>query len=116
MHGRGRQRCWRRLRKPPYGLEDVPRSWYRRIARYLKELGFVVSLLEPCLFFLWVESTLVCVVVLYVDDLFAGGTREYLNYVIEELQKEKQDVARRWMQVWRCSRPQSPIRPLVRML
>ena len=81
-------KCWRRLRKPPYGLEDVPRSWYRRIARYLKELGFVVSLLEPCLFFLWVESTLVCVVVLYVDDLFAGGTREYLNYVIEELQKE----------------------------
>ena len=81
-------KCWRRVRKGPYGLDDVPRAWYRRMAKFLKGLGFQVSLLEPCLFFLWAGGELVCVVVLYVDDLFAGGVTAYLAYLATELEKE----------------------------
>ena len=81
-------KCWRRLRKGPYGLDDVPRAWYRRMAKFLKSLGFQVSLLEPCLFFLWTGGELVCVVVLYVDDLFAGGLKAYLTFFAAELDKE----------------------------
>ena len=81
-------RCWRRLRKGPYGLDDVPRAWYRRMAKFLKSLGFQVGLLEPCLFFLWTGGELVCVVVLYVDDLFAGGLKAYVTFFAAELDKE----------------------------
>ena len=81
-------KCWRRVRKGPYGLDDVPRAWYRRMAKFLKGLGFQVSLLEPCLFFLWAGGELVCVVVLYVDDLFAGGVTAYLAFLATELEKE----------------------------
>ena len=42
-----------RLKKTCYGLTDGPYAWYKHVTKVLKGLGYVQSLADPCLFYLY---------------------------------------------------------------
>ncbi|KAE9052590.1 Retrovirus-related Pol polyprotein from transposon TNT 1-94 [Phytophthora rubi] len=63
------------LRKSLYGLKQSGKLWNDTIHRYLLELGFSRSQLDPCLYFRWHEDKLT-VLGLYVDDVVVVSQRE----------------------------------------
>ncbi|CAI7875579.1 unnamed protein product, partial [Closterium sp. NIES-53] len=77
-----------RLRRPVYGLRQVPREWHDTLRTTLATLGFATSTADPSLF-LRTDTTLPSFYVLvYVDDLvFATAHTEVLAHVKSELQK-----------------------------
>ncbi|CAI7891573.1 unnamed protein product [Closterium sp. NIES-54] len=76
------------LRRPVYGLRQVPREWHDTLKTTLAALGFAPSTAGPSLF-LRTDATLPSFyVLLYVDDLvFATADTEALAHVKSELQK-----------------------------
>ncbi|MBW0581139.1 hypothetical protein O181_120854 [Austropuccinia psidii MF-1] len=44
-----RKNCLR-LNKAIYGLKKAPLAWYERLKDWLKRVGFVACLLDPCIF------------------------------------------------------------------
>ena len=59
-----------RLRKCIYGLKQSAREWYACLSALLRELGFVISHFDPCVFIHNSESTFISV---YVDDITIIG-------------------------------------------
>ena len=60
-----------KLLKNLYGLKGAPRGWNATLHAFLLELGFIQSVMDPCLYFiagLWV--------LVWVDDCLKVGTRE----------------------------------------
>ena len=49
------------------------------------QLGFVKSLIDPCLLILTQEGAVVCVLMLYVDDLICAGRKDVTVTVMESL-------------------------------
>ncbi|CAI7736345.1 unnamed protein product [Closterium sp. NIES-53] len=76
------------LRRPVYGLRQVPREWHDTLRTRLAALRFAPSTADPSLF-LRTDTTLQPLYVLvYVDDLvFATADTEALTLVKSELQK-----------------------------
>ncbi|CAI7912349.1 unnamed protein product [Closterium sp. NIES-54] len=76
------------LRRPVYGLRQVPREWHNTLRTTLAALGFAPSTADPPLF-LRTDATLPPFYVLvYVDGLvFATANTEALAHVKSELQK-----------------------------
>ncbi|CAI7846706.1 unnamed protein product, partial [Closterium sp. NIES-54] len=76
------------LRRPVYGLRQVPREWHDMLRMTLASLGFAPSTADPSLF-LRTDATLPPFFVLvYVDDLvFATADTEAPAHVKSELQK-----------------------------
>ncbi|CAI7920619.1 unnamed protein product [Closterium sp. NIES-54] len=76
------------LRRPVYGLREVPREWHDTLRTTLAALGFTPSTTDPS-FFLCTDTSLPPFYVLvYVDDLvFATADTEALTLVKSELQK-----------------------------
>ena len=72
------------LIKCAYGLADAPRSWYLKIRETLIKLGATPSKLDNGIF-LFIETELYGVVVLYVDDIMWSGVTAKMRAVIEEL-------------------------------
>ena len=64
-----------RLKKALYGLKQPPRAWYGQIDGYLQQMGFVKSDADLNLYYLFIESEPL-ILVLYVDDLFLTGLLE----------------------------------------
>ena len=69
----------------PYGLNDAPRSWYRRVKSELKKLGVISSKFDEALFYYRVEGKLCGVMVLHVDDFLFGGNERFQKDVIQSL-------------------------------
>ncbi|CAK0837510.1 unnamed protein product, partial [Prorocentrum cordatum] len=71
---------------PVCGLNDAPLLWHRTLAGYLEELGFVRSLLEPCL---WLQRSasgkLQALILIEVDDLIVSGDKVVLAALKESL-------------------------------
>ncbi|KAK3925131.1 Retrovirus-related Pol polyprotein from transposon TNT 1-94, partial [Frankliniella fusca] len=57
------------LKKSIYGLKQASRAWNENIRNVFKELGFVQSVCDPCVF-VKREGALVIYICLYVDDIF----------------------------------------------
>ena len=57
-----------KITKALYGCRTAPREWYQLLCDFILTLGFVTSLLDPCLFFQTVCSDLV-IIYIYVDDI-----------------------------------------------
>ncbi|CAI7761001.1 unnamed protein product [Closterium sp. NIES-53] len=76
------------LRRPFYGLRQVPRQWHDTLRTTLAALGFAPSSADPSLF-LRIDTTLPpFYVIVYIDDLvFATTDTEALALVKAELQK-----------------------------
>ncbi|CAI7916702.1 unnamed protein product [Closterium sp. NIES-54] len=76
------------LRRPVYGLRQVPREWPDTLRTSLAALGFVPSTADPSLFLRTDTSLPPFYVLVYVDDLvFATADTEALTLVKSELQK-----------------------------
>ncbi|CAI7867611.1 unnamed protein product, partial [Closterium sp. NIES-54] len=76
------------LRRPVYGLRQVPREWHDTLRTTLAALGFVPSTPDPSLFLRTDTSLPPFYVLVYVDDLvFATTDTEALTLVNSELQK-----------------------------
>ncbi|CAI7913569.1 unnamed protein product [Closterium sp. NIES-54] len=74
------------LRRPVYGLRQLPREWHDTLCSMLRDLGFRPSSADPSLF-VRTGSTPFFILV-YVDDLvFATADRASLTEVKSELQK-----------------------------
>ena len=63
--------------KALYECRTAPREWYKTLRIFILTLGFTQTLLDPCLFFKWVEENL-CLILIYVDDIliFANSRRQ----------------------------------------
>ncbi|CAI7779740.1 unnamed protein product, partial [Closterium sp. NIES-53] len=76
------------LRRPVYGLRQVPREWHDTLRTTLVALGFAPSTVDPSLFLRTDTSLPPFYVLVYVDDLvFATADTEALTLVKSELQK-----------------------------
>jgi hypothetical protein len=60
------------LKKALYGLKQTTRAWYSMIDGYLLSMGFTKSETYPNLYYIFVGTNLL-ILVLYVDDLFLTG-------------------------------------------
>ncbi|CAI7880908.1 unnamed protein product [Closterium sp. NIES-53] len=76
------------LRRPVYGLRQVPREWHDTLRTTLAALGFAPSTADPSLFLRTDTSLPPFYVLVYVDDLvFATADTAGLAHVKSELQK-----------------------------
>ncbi|CAI7730799.1 unnamed protein product [Closterium sp. NIES-53] len=76
------------LRRPVYGLRQVPREWHDTLRTTHAALGFTPSTTDPSLFLRTDTSLRPYYVLVYVDDLvFATADTEALTLVKLELQK-----------------------------
>ncbi|CAI7892129.1 unnamed protein product [Closterium sp. NIES-54] len=76
------------LRRPVYGLRQVPREWHNTLRTTLAALRFAPSTGDPSLFLHTDTSVSPFYVLVYIDDLvFAIADTEALTLVKSELQK-----------------------------
>ncbi|CAI7751284.1 unnamed protein product [Closterium sp. NIES-54] len=76
------------LRRPVYGLRQVPREWHDTLRTTLAALEFAPSTADPSLFLRTDTSLTPFYVLVYVDDLiFATADSEALTLVKSELQR-----------------------------
>ncbi|CAI7832230.1 unnamed protein product, partial [Closterium sp. NIES-53] len=76
------------LRRPVYGLRQVPREWHDTVRTTLSALGFAHATADPSLFLRTDTSLPPFSVLVYVDDLvFATAHTEALTLVMFDLQK-----------------------------
>ncbi|CAI7787655.1 unnamed protein product [Closterium sp. NIES-54] len=76
------------LRRPVYGLRQVPREWHDTLRTTLAALGFAPSTADPSLFLRTDTSLPPFYILVYVDDLvFATADTAGLAHVKSELQK-----------------------------
>ena len=78
-------RLWRRILKAVYGMNEAPRAWWKAITAAAFALGFVQSLIDPCLLILVESGQVVCVLLLYVDDLICAGQKDRAAKVMDAL-------------------------------
>ncbi|CAI5964474.1 unnamed protein product [Closterium sp. NIES-64] len=76
------------LRRPVYGLRQVPREWHNTLRTTLAALGFAPSTADPSLFLRTDTSLPPFYVLVYADDLvFATADTVALAHMKSELQK-----------------------------
>jgi hypothetical protein len=79
-----------RLNKALYGLRESPRLWYECFDAYIRELGFVRSKNDSCLYIL-TEKNETIHLILFVDDLLiCGKNKAKLNDIKSLLSKRFQ--------------------------
>jgi hypothetical protein len=61
-----------RLKKSLYGLKKAPRAWYAKMDSYLLSQNFVRCKSNPNVYMLWMDDSLL-LLVMYVDDLLITG-------------------------------------------
>ena len=64
-----------KLKKSLYGLKQSGRNWNNVISQYLREIGFVQSVVDSCVFKLIADSVYV-IIVIWVDDLLIAASTE----------------------------------------
>ena len=71
-----------------YGTKDAGRSWWKKLFKTLKAHGWIMSKLEPALFYLVVEGKLRGILITHVDDLFCAGEGAEFKATIDSMEKE----------------------------
>ena len=72
-----------KLLKCPYGLNDAPRTWYRRISSELLKLGISCSKFDEALFYCLVDNILIGLLVVHVDDVLYGGNSRFQGLILK---------------------------------
>jgi len=74
------------LKKPVYGLDDAPMKWFRHFTSTVSKIGFTVSKLDPCIFYLRDPAQkLVGIFGLHVDDSVSGGSGAHWDHCWQQL-------------------------------
>jgi hypothetical protein len=76
------------LLKTIYGLRQSAMQFAKKLASVLKNIGFVQSKADPCLFVRRNELGLV-IVISYVDDCAAGGSKAALNQMLAQIRESE---------------------------
>eukprot|EP00435_Cladocopium_sp_Y103_P025044 s387_g6.t1 len=71
-----------------YGTKDAGRSWWKKLFKTLKAHGWIMSKLEPALFYLVVEGKLRGILITHADDLFCAGEGAEFKTTIDSMEKE----------------------------
>ena len=71
-----------------YGTRDAGRSWWRKLYRVLLSKQWVMSKLEPALFFLYEDKNLTGILISHVDDLYCSGIGKLYEESMRVLEKE----------------------------
>ena len=74
-----------RLKRCPYGLNDAPRAWFKRVKAELDKLSVAYSKFDEAMFYYKVDGKLSGVMVLHVDDFMYGGDHRFHKDVITKL-------------------------------
>ena len=77
-----------RLLKAVYGMNDAGRKWYLKVEKVLTGLGCRKSLYDHCLFSYKVNGELAGILLLWVDDIFYAGTKEFEEQVMIKVSEE----------------------------
>ena len=78
-----------KLKKSLYGLKQSPRCWYKRFDDFIKKIGFIRSLYDPCVYYKRLTDGSLIYLLLYVDDmLLASKSFTKLNEIKEQLKNE----------------------------
>ena len=86
---KGQENLVCKLKRSLYGLKQSPRCWNSTLDEFLKQLGFVQSMSDPCIY---VASDGELMVGVYVDDIVIGGESEKQTKEFELALGEKFDV------------------------
>jgi len=62
-----------RLRKALYGCVQSPHLWYKDLCKALKDLGYLCSKSDPCLFYKEYRRGRLAIIVIHVDDGIAAA-------------------------------------------
>ena len=77
-----------RLLKAVYGMNDAGRRWYLKVEKVLTSLGCRKSLYDHCLFSYKVGGELAGILLLWVDDIFYAGTKQFEEQVMTKAGEE----------------------------
>ena len=77
-----------KLKPSLYGLKQSPRCWNSTLDCYLKQLGFLQSNSDPCIYIAAVDE--LAIVGVYVDDIVIAGRSE------ERLKDFKRAICKRF--------------------
>jgi len=77
-----------KLKRCIYGLNDAPRSWYKKVKNEMVCLGGKMSQYDPALFMWYKDNSLCGILVVHVDDFFFCGIEEFHNQVISKIKKK----------------------------
>ena len=73
-----------KLRKNLYGCKQASKNFYDHLTKGLGELGFIPSLIDPCL---WLRND--CMICLYVDDCICYANNDtVINEFISQMRKK----------------------------
>jgi len=75
-----------KLRKAVYGLVQAAKEFYKKIVEVLKSIGFIISLADPCLGKIKLNSSWVYIGI-YVDDVLMIGNKNELNILSAKLKQ-----------------------------
>ena len=75
------------LEKPAYGLDDSPRNWYNSLRQFMLSTGCSVCKYDPALFYYQVNSKLIGMLSLHVDDFLFSGTEKFKSEVVKKIMK-----------------------------
>jgi Reverse transcriptase (RNA-dependent DNA polymerase)/gag-polypeptide of LTR copia-type len=74
------------LKKAMYGLVQAARQFWKLFANIMKDMGFIQSMADPCLYFQQVDNSRVYVIQ-YVDDALIIGDEHMVKQTLTELKK-----------------------------
>ena len=85
----GKEELVCKLKKSLYGLKQAPRCWNSTLDSYLKTLGFIQTVSDPCIYFKTSDEDTLYLGV-YVDDIVIAGKGE------EQIQQLKDNLAKKF--------------------
>lgn len=77
-----------RLNSSLYGLKQSARQWYQCLGEQLKAIGFQPTDVDPSLYVLKQDGTVVATILVHVDDILLAGTASSIQGVESMLQEK----------------------------
>ena len=77
-----------KLQKSVYGMNDAGRRWFFKVEETLVSLGCKQSKLDHCLFFYRGKGELKGIILVWVDDIFYAGHKDFEEKVMKEVGKQ----------------------------
>ena len=86
-HNEKGERICLKLLKSIYGLKQSGRQWSIMITEWLLKFGFIQSNVDSCIYIYREKGEVVCIINLYVDDIFTGSNNGFLTRLLSEMEK-----------------------------